>query len=402
MFVVLYRIQRRRQSSLQNGMSMRVLSVYGTRPEAIKMAPVVLQLESDPRFESFVCVTGQHSEMLEQVNDLFGIKPDIDLCLMTKGQGLTHITTTILNRMPDIFAEMKPDFVLVHGDTTTSISVALSAFYSGIPIGHVEAGLRTHNLMSPWPEEANRQLTSRLAKLHFAPTILSQKNLLAEGIPGDRIFVTGNTVIDALLLARKRLLEDEPLCESIADEFSYLDPQKRLILVTGHRRENHDTGIGRVCEALARLSKRGDIQVIYPVHLNPKVQEVADRVLSDVKDVFLVKPSSYLSFIWLMDRCNIVVTDSGGIQEEAPSLGKPVLVTRDTTERPEAIEAGTVQLVGTDPEQLNAMVSSLLDHPHIYEEMSRAHNPYGEGGSAAVIADILFTQMATDQKVHNG
>jgi UDP-N-acetylglucosamine 2-epimerase (non-hydrolysing) len=368
---------------------MKVLSVFGTRPEAIKMAPVVKALAIDPRFDAKVCVTGQHAEMLEQVNSLFGIVPDTDLKIMKSGQGLTHITTAVLEGMEAVLAEMRPDYVLVHGDTTTSTSAALAAFYAGIPVGHVEAGLRTHNMQSPWPEEANRQITGRLAQLHFAPTELSRRNLIAENIAPETIHVTGNTVIDALLMVKNRLDSDAWLAAELAGQFPFLDAAKRLILVTGHRRENHDGGIARVCEALAQLSKRGDVQIVYPVHLNPKVKQAADASLAGVDNVFLIEPLSYLPFVWMLNACHIVVTDSGGLQEEAPSFGKPVLVTRDTTERPEAIEAGTVKLVGTDTAGLIAHVSELLDNAALYTAMSMAHNPYGDGKAAARITDVL-------------
>ncbi len=353
------------------------------------MAPVVLALGRDRRFESFVCVTGQHAEMLAQVNDLFGIVPDYDLKVMKPKQGLTHITTAVLEGLEPVLAQIKPDWVLVHGDTTTSTAAALAAFYAGVKVGHVEAGLRTRNLKSPWPEEANRQITGRLADLHFAPTVQARRNLLDEAVQDHQIVVTGNTVIDALHIVKKRLDTEELLRIGIGSQFSFLDPSKRLILVTGHRRENHDGGIARVCEALASIAGRGDVQVLYPVHLNPKVKAAADAVLADVKDVYLIDPVPYLPFAWLLDRSYLVVTDSGGVQEEAPSFGRPVLVTRNTTERPEAVEAGTVLLVGTDRDRLIAEVSRLLDDTDAYERMSRAHNPYGDGFAATRIADAL-------------
>jgi UDP-N-acetylglucosamine 2-epimerase (non-hydrolysing) len=368
---------------------MKILSVFGTRPEAIKMAPVVLALAQDPRFDARVCVTGQHAEMLEQVNSLFGITPDIDLKIMKAGQGLTHITTAVLQGLEPILADMKPDYVLVHGDTTTSTAAAMAAFYAGAKIGHVEAGLRTGNLLSPWPEEANRQITGRLANLHFAPTQLSRDNLLREAVPRENIHVTGNTVIDALLMVKDKIAQDAALNAQFEAAFPNLDPAKRLILVTGHRRENHDGGIARVCEALAKIAARGDVQILYPVHLNPKVKAAVDAVLAGTDNVFLAEPQSYLPFVWLLARSYLVVTDSGGLQEEAPSFGKPVLVTRDTTERPEAVDAGTVKLVGTDTEALIAEVNRLLDNESEYTAMSRAHNPYGDGKAAARIADIL-------------
>ncbi|WP_108812367.1 non-hydrolyzing UDP-N-acetylglucosamine 2-epimerase [Sphingorhabdus sp. Alg231-15] len=368
---------------------MKILSVFGTRPEAIKMAPVVKALAADERFDSKVCVTGQHAEMLDQVNNLFDILPDTDLKIMKAGQGLTHITTAVLEGLEKVLGDFRPEYVLVHGDTTTSMVAALAAFYAGIPVGHVEAGLRTHNMLSPWPEEANRQITGRLANLHFTPTNLSRENLLQESVSEENIHVTGNTVIDALFMTRARLENDASLNARIAEQFSFLDLSKRLILVTGHRRENHDGGIERVCEALATLSLRSDVQIVYPVHLNPKVKEVADKVLVGVGNVFLVDPLPYLSFVWILNACHLVVTDSGGLQEEAPSFGKPVLVTRDTTERPEAINAGTVRLVGTDTKSLVSHVTELLDSAEIYSGMSMAHNPYGDGKAASRIVEIL-------------
>ena len=369
--------------------SMKILSVFGTRPEAIKMAPVVGALAADERFDAKVCVTGQHAEMLEQVNRLFGIVPDVNLNIMKVGQGLTHITTSVLEGLELVLAEVKPDCVLVHGDTTTSTAAALAAFYAGVPVGHVEAGLRTRNLMSPWPEEANRQITSRIASIHFAPTKLSRQNLLDEMVPDQSIHITGNTVIDALLMMKAKIDSDPVMEAEIANQFQFLDANKRLVLVTGHRRENLDGGIARVCEALAKLSARGDVQIVYPVHLNPKVKKAADRVLSRVKNVFLIDPLSYLPFVWMLNKSYLVVTDSGGLQEEAPSFGKPVLLTRDTTERPEAIDAGTVKLVGTDTESLVREVTRLLDDAGTYTKMSMAHNPYGDGKSAGRILECL-------------
>jgi UDP-N-acetylglucosamine 2-epimerase (non-hydrolysing) len=368
---------------------LRVLSIFGTRPEAIKMAPVVIALRDDPRFEGLVCVTGQHSEMLDQVMDVFGLTADINLKIMRDGQGLTHITTAVLQGLEQVLAETKPDWVLVHGDTTTSTAAALAAFYAGVPVGHVEAGLRTRNLMSPWPEEANRQITGRLATLHFAPTALARQNLIEEAVPSANIYVTGNTVIDALLNARAKLATDLALSAEFEAQFSYLNPAKRLILVTGHRRENHEGGIARVCSALAELAARGDVQIIYAVHLNPKVKQAVDPILQGVEGVFLITPQSYLPFVWLINRAAIVVTDSGGLQEEAPSFGKPVLVTRDTTERPEAVDAGTVRLVGTDESALVREANRLLNDPVAYDEMAFAHNPYGDGHAAPRILDAL-------------
>ncbi|MEW4468815.1 UDP-N-acetylglucosamine 2-epimerase (non-hydrolyzing) [Parasphingorhabdus sp. JC815] len=372
---------------------MKIMSIFGTRPEGIKMAPVVKALEADSRFESFVCVTGQHAEMLDQVNALFGITPDADLKIMKAGQGLTHITTAVLNGMVTVLADVQPDYVLVHGDTTTSTAAALAAFYAGVRVGHVEAGLRTHNLLSPWPEEANRQITGRLTNLHFAPTAVSRDNLLKENTPASTIHITGNTVIDALLLVKDRLNQDSKLNAELAGQFPFLDTSKKLILVTGHRRENHNGGIERVCEALATISQRDDVQIVYPLHLNPKVKQAAEKVLAGVNNVFLIDPLPYLPFVWMLNASHIVVTDSGGLQEEAPSLGKPVLVTRDTTERPEAVDAGTVKLVGTDSAELVANVTNLLDDEKLYQQMSVAHNPYGDGKAAERIIEILSQEV---------
>lgn len=372
---------------------MRVLSVFGTRPEAIKMAPVVRRLGETPGVDSIVCLTGQHEEMLSQVVDLFGIEARYNLRVMRQAQGLTHVTTAVLSALEGVLSEVRPDRVLVHGDTTTTMAAALAAFYAGVPVGHVEAGLRTRNLKSPWPEEANRQIVGRLADLHFAPTETARRSLLAEAVPDAAIHVTGNTVIDALLHVRDTILTGERAAQ-IAAEFGWLDAGKRLILVTGHRRENFDGGLARVCEALAQLAARGDVEIVYPVHLNPRVRETAQRLLSEQPSVHLIEPQSYLPFVWLMTRASLVVTDSGGVQEEAPSLGKPVLVTRDTTERPEAVEAGTVRLVGTDGALLAREAAALLDDPVAYERMARAHNPYGDGLAAQRIADVLSREIS--------
>jgi UDP-N-acetylglucosamine 2-epimerase (non-hydrolysing) len=376
---------------------LRILSIFGTRPEAIKMAPVIARLTRDSRFESRVCLTGQHAEMLQQVVDLFGIEPDIDLKIMRAGQGLTHITAAVLEGLEGVLRDIRPHWVLVHGDTTTSTAAALAAFYAGVPVGHVEAGLRTRNLLSPWPEEANRQITGRLATLHFAPTERARRNLLEEAVDDARIIVTGNTVIDALEMISARLAADSILEAQMVAKFNMLDANKRLILVTGHRRENLDGGIERVCAALARIAKRGDVQILYPVHLNPKVRAAAEAELGGVVDVFLVPPQGYLEFVWLMRRATLVVTDSGGVQEEAPSFGKPVLVTRDTTERPEAVEAGTVLLTGTDLNGVVAAANELLDDEAVYMRMARAHNPYGDGRAAGRISDALLRTSRDSQ-----
>ena len=368
---------------------MRVLAVFGTRPEAIKMAPVLRRLAAAPGIEARVCVTGQHRQMLDQVLDLFGIRHDHDLDLMRAGQGLTYITTAVLERLGAVLREVRPDRVLVQGDTTTTFAAALAAFYEKIPVGHVEAGLRTGNVLSPWPEEMNRRLATALASWHFPPTPEARDNLLREGIDPARITVTGNTVIDALLDAVAILDADPARTAALDRDLPRLDPDKRLILATGHRRENFDGGLARVAQGLRRLADRGDVEIVYPVHLNPNVQQAAHSVLGEHPAIHLIAPLDYLPFVHLMRRTTLIVTDSGGVQEEAPSLGKPVLVTRDTTERPEAVAAGTVELVGTDTERLVARASRLLDDPAAYAAMSFAHNPYGDGHAAARIVEAL-------------
>jgi len=371
------------------GRPLRILSVMGTRPEAIKMAPVVQAVAAHPGLEGRLCVTAQHREMLDQVLQHFDLKADADLDLMRRAQGLNYITGAVLEGMEPVLKEFNPDWVVVQGDTTTTFAAALAAFYLKIKVAHVEAGLRTGNIYSPWPEEMNRKLTSQLATLHFPPTEVSRANLLAEGIPDDRIIVTGNTVIDALVWTRDRIFADKDLQASIAKTYPFLDPKRRLVLVTGHRRENLDGGLERVFEALAKLAKRPDVQIVFPVHLNPKVQEAANRILNGIGNVHLIAPQPYRDFVWLMAQSHLIVTDSGGIQEEAPGLGKPVLVTRDTTERPEAIEAGTVELIGTDGARLLERATALLDDGARYERMSRAKNPYGDGRAAERIARSL-------------
>ena len=368
---------------------MKILSVFGTRPEAIKMAPVVKALAEDPSFDAKVCVTAQHRQMLDQVLELFAIQPDFDLDLMKADQTLGDITGNVLHGMEGIFAQWQPDMVLVHGDTTTTLAAALSSYYAKVPVGHVEAGLRTGDKYSPWPEEMNRHLAGALADVHFSPTEKARENLLHEGIAPESIHVTGNTIIDALLTVEERIRSDADLRGRLERHFPFLDPQKYLVLVTGHRRENFGSGFENICQAIATLARRDDVQVVYPVHLNPHVQEPVRRILSDLSNVFLLKPQDYLSFVYLMHRCTLVLTDSGGIQEEAPSLGKPVLVMRDTTERPEALEAGTALLVGTDRARIVREVSRLLDAPEAYRTMAEAHNPYGDGTAARRIATFL-------------
>ncbi|NGX89795.1 UDP-N-acetylglucosamine 2-epimerase (non-hydrolyzing) [Rahnella sp. Lac-M11] len=369
---------------------MKVLTIFGTRPEAIKMAPLVLALSQDAAFESKVCVTAQHREMLDQVLRLFEITPDYDLNIMKPGQGLTEITSRILTGLKPVLDEFKPDVVLVHGDTTTTLSASLAAFYHQIAVGHVEAGLRTGDLSSPWPEEGNRLLTGHLARWHFAPTENARSNLTRENIPESRIFVTGNTVIDALLWVRDRFNSDASLAQQLANTYPFLDASKKLILVTGHRRESFGGGFERICSALADIARQHpDVQIVYPVHLNPNVSEPVNRFLAGIDNIVLIDPQDYLPFVYLMDKAYLILTDSGGVQEEAPSLGKPVLVMRETTERPEAVDAGTVRLVGTDPTKIVKEVNRLLSDENEYNSMSRAHNPYGDGHACRHILDAL-------------
>jgi len=358
----------------------KVLSVFGTRPEAIKMAPLVLALAADARFDAKVCVTGQHREMLDQVLDLFAIQPKFDLNIMKPGQDLTDVTTAILQGMRDVFAQFKPDIVLVHGDTATTFATSLAAYYQQIPVAHVEAGLRTGNLYSPWPEEGNRKLTGALAALHFAPTETSSQNLQHEGVPVSRIVVTGNTVIDALLEVVNKLKNDQALQQRFDQQFAFLATERRIVLVTGHRRESFGDGFERICQALADTAESfPDVDIVYPVHLNPNVREPVNRLLAGIANIHLIEPLDYLPFVFLMNRAHIILTDSGGIQEEAPSLGKPVLVMRDTTERPEAVQAGTVKLIGTTVAAIAQNLHSLLTDTAAYNNMAFAHNPYGDG-----------------------
>jgi UDP-N-acetylglucosamine 2-epimerase (non-hydrolysing) len=380
----------------------RVMLVFGTRPEAIKMAPLVKEFQKDPtHFETIVCVTGQHRQMLDQVLQIFDIKPDFDLNIMKQGQDLYDVTARVLTGMRDVFQQVRPDVVLVHGDTTTSTAAALAAFYQQIPVGHVEAGLRTHNIYSPWPEEMNRQITGRIATYDFAPTPLSRQNLLQENVADEQITVTGNTVIDALYWVVDKIKNDGALSSELSGvlaqagyDVSRLDGGKKLVLITGHRRENFGEGFISMCRAIQTLTKKyPEVDFVYPMHLNPNVRkpihEVFGEDLSHLGNMFFIEPLEYLSFVYLMEKSNIVLTDSGGIQEEAPGLGKPVLVMRDTTERPEALSAGTVKLVGTDYERIVGEVSSLLDDAAHYEEMSKAVNPYGDGLACGRIVKIL-------------
>lgn len=371
-------------------MKKRILCVFGTRPEAIKMAPVVLGLAQDARFESLLCVTAQHREMLDQVLRLFELEPHYDLGLMRPGQSLDALTAAILTGMGQVLRDAAPDIVLVHGDTSTTLATALAAYYARIPVGHVEAGLRTGNLYAPWPEEANRRLTADLAQLHFAPTVRAAENLRREGIAEAGIHVTGNTVVDALLMVVQRLRTQQDLAAAMAQRFAWLPARKPLVLVTGHRRESFGGGFERICKALQQsAAAHPGVEFVYPVHLNPRVQEPVGRLLRGIGNVHLIEPLDYLPFVHLMDRAHVILTDSGGIQEEAPSLGKPVLVMRETTERPEAVEAGTVRLVGTDVERITGELDRLLREPQAWEAMSRAHNPYGDGQASQRIIDIL-------------
>lgn len=356
------------------------------------MAPVVRALESDTRFHSLVCVTAQHRQMLDKVLEIFGITPDFDLDMMKPGQDLTDITVGVLSGLRTILATAKPDIILVHGDTTTTLAATLAGYYARIPVGHVEAGLRTGNRYSPWPEEINRKVTGAVAKMHFAPTAVAQANLLAENIADEDIVVTGNTVIDALLGVVERIEGSSALAASLAEALPLRD-DKRTILVTGHRRENFGDGFERICEAIAQLAKRDDVEIVYPVHLNPNVQEPVQRLLGHLDNVRLIPPLDYLPFVDLLRRSSLILTDSGGVQEEAPSLGKPVLVMRDTTERPEAVTAGTVRLVGTDVARIVGEATTLLDDAAAYSAMSFAHNPYGDGKASKRIVAALAQHM---------
>jgi len=371
-----------------------ILTVFGTRPEAIKMAPVIKALAACSMIDVRVCVTAQHREMLDQVLMLFGIVPDYDMNIMKQEQTLTGITISVLAGLEKVLADCKPDLVLVHGDTSTTFSTALASLYQQIPVGHVEAGLRTGNIYSPWPEEANRKLTGALAQLHFAPTPTSKQNLLNEGIAESSIVLTGNTVIDAVLSMKMKIISDEKINGRMEKRFPFLFESKRFILVTGHRRESFDGGFERICAALTEIALGyPDIDIVYPVHLNPKVREPVNRILAGLNNVHLLDPLDYFSFVYLMMHCHIVLTDSGGIQEEAPALGKPVLVMRDTTERPEAVEAGTVKLVGTDKDRIITEVSLLLNDNERYGQISTAHNPYGDGKASRRIVDAILSHM---------
>lgn len=368
---------------------MKIMCVFGTRPEAIKMAPVIAALRSAPDIELIVCVTAQHRQMLDQVLEIFGIQPEIDLNMMKPEQDLYDITSEIVLQMRPVLTAWRPDWVLVHGDTTTTMAVSLAAFYQRIPVAHVEAGLRTHNKYSPWPEEINRRIAGVIADLHFAPTASARDNLLAEGVSPETITTTGNTVIDAVLDVRRRIDSSSQLRAELDARLPPAVIGKRLILVTGHRRESFGGGFEDICQALCSLAARGDVQIVYPVHLNPNVLEPVNRILGGVDGVHLIKPLDYLPFVRLMSRAALIITDSGGVQEEAPSFGIPVLVMRDTTERPEAVAAGTVRLVGSNAARIVSEAARLLDDPTAYAEMARAHNPYGDGLAATRILETL-------------
>ena len=381
----------------------KIMLVFGTRPEAIKMAPLVKEFKKhNDKFKTIVCVTGQHREMLDQVLHIFDIHPDYDLNIMKQGQDLYDVTARVLTGMRDVLKEAQPDVVLVHGDTTTSTAAALAAFYQQIPVGHVEAGLRTHNIYSPWPEEMNRQITGRIATYHFSPTPLSQQNLLKEGVNKEQIVVTGNTVIDALYMVVDKIKQDKELdaeLEKVLQQSGYdvnrLSHGKRMVLITGHRRENFGEGFLSMCRAIQALTQKyPDVDFVYPMHLNPNVRKPIHQVfgedLANLGNMFFIEPLEYLSFVYLMEKSTIVLTDSGGIQEEAPGLGKPVLVMRDTTERPEALEAGTVKLVGTNYDKIVSEVSALLENEAYYNEMSQAVNPYGDGKACGRIVATLI------------
>lgn len=368
----------------------KVLSVFGTRPEAIKMAPLVNHLKQDPAFDSRVCVTGQHREMLDQVLKLFEIIPEYDLAIMKPGQDLYDVTTSILLNIKAVLRDFHPDVVLVHGDTSTTFAAALACYYEKIPVGHVEAGLRTGNILSPWPEEANRKLTGAITRFHFAPTAMSAENLRRENTHPEHIVITGNTVIDALLQVVAKIEQDATLSQAFAQQFPFVQAERKMVLVTGHRRESFGGGFEQICAALADIAQAyPDCDIVYPVHLNPNVKEPVYRLLSHVSNVHLIAPQDYLPFVYLMSRSYLVLTDSGGIQEEAPSLGKPVLVMRDTTERPEAVAAGTVKLVGTDRKKIVEEVSRLFEDKAYYDSMSFAHNPYGDGHACQRILTAL-------------
>jgi len=372
----------------------KILFIFGTRPEAIKMVPIIKQLQHSSKLNFEVCITAQHREMLDQVLELFDIKADYDLNIMKPNQDLFDITSNILLKLKKVLLKSKPDVVLVHGDTTTTLSASLASFYLRIPVGHVEAGLRTYNLASPFPEEANRQLTSRLASFHFAPTPSSYENLVKENINTSNIFITGNTVIDTLLIVNTKIKNSQKLQKKLHQQIQkngYLIQEKKIILVTGHRRENFGEGFKHICLALKTLALNNpDIDIVYPLHLNPNVKDIVHQYLDNIKNIYLISPQDYEPFVYLMSRAYLILTDSGGIQEEAPSLGKPILVMRDTTERPEALDAGTVKLVGTDKKLIISATQELLDDVQLYNTMAHTQNPYGNGDASIKIIDALI------------
>ncbi|MES2218863.1 MAG: UDP-N-acetylglucosamine 2-epimerase (non-hydrolyzing) [Pseudomonadota bacterium] len=369
---------------------MKLITVFGTRPEAIKMAPVIKLLAKIPEFEVKVCVTAQHRAMLDQVLSLYNIVPDYDLNIMSTNQTLSSITQLTMQGMENIFKQYSPDWVLVQGDTNTTFAASLAAYYKKIPVAHIEAGLRTQDIYSPWPEEINRQLTGRIAAVHFPPTVGAQQNLLNEGIPEARTLVTGNTVIDALFEAVSYLEANQEVAKTIKKMFPFLDPEKKLLLMTSHRRENFGSSLEQICRAMLRLAKRDDVQIVYPVHLNPNISKPVNELLGGAKNIFLLPPQDYLPFIYLMMQSYLILTDSGGVQEEAPSLGKPVLVVRNTTERPEGVAAGTARLVGTDENNIVRNVEEFMDKNELYEIMRAATNPYGDGKASARIGERLL------------
>lgn len=370
---------------------MKIVSVFGTRPEAIKMASVVKEIQCRKELQGLVCITSQHREMLQSVLDVFNIHPDYDLAVQRKTFSLSELTAQILTHLDAILETDKPDMLLVHGDTSTTLAAALAAFHRQIPIGHVEAGLRTGNLSSPWPEEGNRRAVGALATLHFAPTQEAADNLLAENVPASRIFVTGNTVIDSLLIARNKIKADPSMLQQFVEKYHFLKPERQLVLVTAHRRENFGAGFERICEALRNIAcAHPNADILYPVHLNPNVLGPVHRLLDGIPNIYLIEPQDYFPFVYLMDRADVILTDSGGIQEEAPSLGKPVLVMRDTTERPEAVQAGTVTLVGTDAARIEHETRRLLDSASARAQAGNKLNPYGDGIAAHRIADALI------------
>lgn len=375
---------------------MKVLTIFGTRPEAIKMAPIVNSLQIAKGIDSRVCVTAQHREMLDQVMSLFKITPDYDLNVMKNGQSLSELTSRIILGLEPIIKEFAPQLILVHGDTTTTLGASLAAYYQRVAVGHVEAGLRTGNIYSPWPEEVNRKVTGAITTLHFAPTNQARKNLLAEGVKSHAIHVTGNTVIDALKFVQNAIENDTELSTSLSAKFS-LPQDKRIILITGHRRESFGDGFTNICQALNAIADREDVHLVYPLHLNPSVSVPVASLLRGHKNISLIPPQDYLPFVYLMNKAELILTDSGGVQEEAPSLGKPVLVLRDTTERPEAVDVGTVKLVGTDPELIVTETTRLLDDKSEYNKMSFTHNPYGDGNAASQITSQIQKWAQTQE-----